>query len=247
MTLINPNPVYSKVFFILKPSLSLVLAITLLLSNFPFVHAGNKLDSINQNKIEFGDTVNLTNNERDSVYGQISTSNDNVYVVWQESIPGTDTRNYDILFKRSTDNGSTFEREINLSNNTGFSEHPQLSAAADSVHVIWADDAKGNKQVYFRASNDNGNTFGEAIKLSNDSSNSYNQDIAAFGSNIYAVWLESEFFGPHRVILAVSEDGGDNFGDPVILSKNASAESYPKISARNGHVYVTWNTERSFQ
>jgi hypothetical protein len=244
MTLINPNPIYSKVVSILNPSLSLALAITLLLSNLPFVYAGNNLDNINQKKLEFGDTVNLTNNERDSVYGQVSTSNDNVYVVWQESIPGTDIRNYDILFKRSTDNGSTFEQEINLSNNKGFSEHPQISSVADHVHIIWTDDTSGNKQVYFKTSSDNGNTFGEAIKLSNNnSSSSFNQDIAAFGNHVYAVWLEKVFSGPYCVMLATSEDGGNSFSDPVSLSESASAQSYPKISAFNGHVYVVWNVE----
>jgi hypothetical protein len=218
------------------------MAITLLLSNLPVVYASNNDDNINQ-KSEFGDTINLTNNERDSVYGQISASNNNIYVVWQESMPGSDIRNYEILFKRSIDNGSSFSQEINLSNNSGFSEHPQISSAAENVNVIWADDTNRNKQVYFRASNDNGNTFGEAIKLSNDSSSSYNQDIAAFGNNVYAVWLENEFFGPYRVMLAVSEDGGNSFRDPVALSENASAQSYPKISALNGHVYVTWNIE----
>ncbi|MPZ08276.1 MAG: hypothetical protein GEU26_17985 [Nitrososphaeraceae archaeon] len=244
MTFINPiAPIYLKVVSVLSSSLSLAIAITLLLLPIPVVHASNNLDSTNQKKLEFGDTINLTNNEKDSVYGQISTSNNSIYVVWQESMPGSDIRNYDILFKNSTDNGSSFSQEINLSNNSGFSEHPQISSAADNVNVIWADDTKGNKQVYFRASNDNGNTFGEAIKLSNDSSNSYNQDIAAFGNNVYAVWLENEFFGSYRVMLAVSEDGGNSFRDPVTLSENASTQSYPKISALNGHVYVTWNIE----
>jgi hypothetical protein len=243
MELINPLLlIYSKVASILNPSLPLVMAITQLLSNLSVVYASNNDHNINQ-KSEFGDTINLTNNERDSVYGQISTSNNSIYVVWQESVPGSSIRNYDILFKQSTDNGSSFSQEINLSNNSGFSEHPQISSAADNVNVIWADDTNGNKQVYFRASNDNGNTFGEAIKLSNDNSSSYNQDIAAFGNNVYAVWLENEFFGPHRVILAVSEDGGNSFRDPVTLSENAGAQSYPKISALNGHVYVTWNIE----
>lgn len=245
MTLISPiAPIYSKVVSVLNPSLSLAMAmVLLLLSNLPAVHASNNLENTNQKKLEFRDTINLTNNERDSVYGQISTWNNNIYVVWQESKPGSSIRNYDILFKHSTDNGSSFSQEINLSNNSGFSEHPQISSATDNVIVIWADDTKGNKQVYVRASNDNGNTFGEAIKLSNDNSSSYNQDIAAFGNNVYAVWLENEFFGPHRVMLAVSEDGGNSFRDPVALSENANAQSYPKISALNGHVYVTWNIE----
>jgi hypothetical protein len=191
MTPINPiTSACSKVVLALSPFLSLVIATILVLSNIPLVYTSSNLDNTNHKKLEleFRDTINLTNNERDSVYGQISTSNNNIYVVWQEFMPGTTIRNYDILFKHSTDNGSSFSQEINLSNNTGFSEHPQISSAANNVHVIWADDTNGNKQVYFRASNDNGITFGEAIKLSNNSSSSFNQDIAAFGNNVYTVW-----------------------------------------------------------
>jgi hypothetical protein len=227
---------------LIYPSLSFAIVTILLLSDLPVLYASNSnLDNTIQNKFEFEDSINLTNNERDSVYGQISTSNNNVYVVWQESVPGSNTRNYDILFKHSTDNGKRFSQEINLSNNMGFSEHPQISSVADNVHVIWADDTIGNKQVYSRTSHDNGNTFGETIKLSNNSSNSFNQDIAAFGNNVYAVWVERTFAGPHRVMLTVSEDGGKNFRDSVPLSENAGAYSYPKISASNGHVYVAWN------
>ena len=158
MTPINPmTSACSKVISVLSPFLSLAIATILLLSNLPLVYASSNLDNTDHKKLEFRDIVNLTNNERDSVYGQISTSNNNIYVVWQESVPGTAIRNYDILFKHSTDNGSSFSQEINLSNNTGFSEHPQISSAANNVHVIWADDTNGTKQVYFRTSNDNGN------------------------------------------------------------------------------------------
>jgi hypothetical protein len=76
MTLINliTPLIYPKVVFVLSPSLSLAMTITLLLSNLSVVHASNNLDNINQ-KSEFVDTINLTNNERDSVYGQISLWN----------------------------------------------------------------------------------------------------------------------------------------------------------------------------
>ncbi len=245
MTLINLlNPICSKVVHVIHPLSMVIVMILLQLSNLPTLYASNNLDNINQKNLEFGDIINLTNNERDSVYGQVSTSNDNVYVVWQESMPGTDTRNYDILFKRSTDNGITFNQEINLSNNTGFSEHPQISSVADNVHIIWADNTNGNKQVYFKSSNDNGSTFEEAMKLSNNNSSSaFNQDIATYGNNIYAVWLEKAISGPYRVMLSVSENSGNSFREPVSLSENATAQSYPKISAFNGNVYVAWNVE----
>jgi hypothetical protein len=43
-------------------------------------------------------------------------------------------------------------------------------------------------------------------------------------------WLEKAVSGQHRVMLAVSKDGGNSFRDPVTLNENASAQSYPKIS-----------------
>jgi BNR repeat-like domain len=236
------TPIKSIALGLIYPSLPFVIALILLLSDLPVLYASNSnLDTIFQNKLEFEDSVNLTNNERDSVYGQISTSNNNIHVVWQESVPGSNTRNYDILFKYSTDNGKRFSQEINLSNNMGFSEHPQISSIADNVHVIWADNTNGNKQVYFKTSNDNGNTFGETINLSDNSSISFNQDVAAFGNNVYAIWVEKTISGPYQVMLAVSEDGGKNFKDSISLSENADEYSYPRISALNGNVYVTWN------
>jgi hypothetical protein len=222
-------------------SLPFAIVVILSLSGLPVLQASNNLDATSLKKFEFGDSTNLTNNERDSVYGQISTSNNHVYLVWQESVPGSNARNYDILFKHSTDNGNSFSGEINLSNNMGFSEHPQISSVANNVHVIWADNSIGYKHVYFRTSNDNGNTFGETIKLSSNGSNSFNQEIAAFGDNVYAVWVEKTISGPYQVMLAVSEDGGKNFRDSIPLSENAGENSYPKISALNGYVYVAWN------
>ena len=56
--------------------------------------------------------MNLTNNSEDSVYGQVSSSNNNTYVVWQESVPGNIDRNYEIFFKKSSDDGNSFGERI---------------------------------------------------------------------------------------------------------------------------------------
>jgi hypothetical protein len=52
----------------------------------------------------------------------------NGYIVWQESVTKSlPEHNYDIFFIKSEDNGKTFGMPINLSNNTEFSEHPQIA------------------------------------------------------------------------------------------------------------------------
>ena len=199
---------------------------------------------LNQSRlIEFEDIVNLTNNNEDSVYGQVSSSNNNTYVVWQESVPGNTDRNYEIFFKKSSDDGNSFGERIQLSDNIGFSEHPQMASENDNVYVVWAYDTNVNKQIYFKKSNNGGNSFGEQMLLSDGNSNAFNQEISSFGDNVYVVWLEKVPYGPYRLMLASSNDGANTFHKPITLSENAVAQTFPKISSFDGHVYVAWNVE----
>ena len=48
--------------------------------------------------------------------------------VWQESVPGNSDRNYEIFFKKSSDDGNSFGEKIRLTDNIGFSEHPQMAS-----------------------------------------------------------------------------------------------------------------------
>ena len=75
-------------------------------------------------------TVNLSN--ENSFDQQIAALGNKSYVVWADETTG----NGDIYFKRSTDGGATFSSTtINLSNNTGSSVNPKISAAA--FFCIW--------------------------------------------------------------------------------------------------------------
>jgi hypothetical protein len=96
--------------------------------------------------VRFEKAINLTNNTQDSVYGQVVARSNSVYVVWQDSVPSGNllggqysSRNYDIFVTASADNGTTFGLPINVSNNPGFSEHPQAASDDDSLYLVWAD------------------------------------------------------------------------------------------------------------
>ena len=56
---------------------------------------------------------NISDNIRDSVYPQTESSQNNVYVVWQDNLFGDNRINYDILLKSSNDGGQTFGDVIN--------------------------------------------------------------------------------------------------------------------------------------
>ena len=95
----------------------------------------------------------------------IATSGDNVYIVWWSNKTGND----EIMFRASTDNGKTFGSPMNISNS---SDAHSLGAriAADqgsNVYISWVDidEKTGQKQVLFRASNNNGQAFGNPVML----------------------------------------------------------------------------------
>ena len=192
--------------------------------------------------------TNLTNNNEDSIYGQIAAFENNVYVVWQESVTESlPEHNYDIFFVRSEDKGKTFEMPINLSNNIEFSERPQIAATRNGIFIVWTDTIdSNNKEIIFTKSIDNGKTFSNPVTLSNNSKNSYNVEISAFNENVYVVWQEQGYNNTGEandsIIFKSSIDNGNNFNDPIELTANTS-DAFPKINSYGNNVYIVWNNE----
>src|ERR671937_274184 len=138
------------------------------------------------NGTTFGNIINLSHNTGLSSSPQIAAYNNNVYVVWQSN-KGHGISN--IYFRASKDNGTTFGNIINLSHNTGLSSSPQIAAYNNNVYVVWqSNKGHGISNIYFRASKDNGTTFGNIINLSHNTGLSSSPQIAAYNNNVYVVW-----------------------------------------------------------
>jgi len=194
--------------------------------------------------------TNLTNNNEDSIYGQIAAFENNVYVVWQESVTETlPEHNYDIFFTKSKDNGATFSKVINLSNNSEYSERPQIAVSKNGIFIVWADKVNdtNNKQIKFTKSEDNGVTFSKVINLSNNSRNSDNPEISSFNENVYMIWQESDqnitnSNNNKSVVFKSSFDKGNTFNNSIDVIKNTK-DAFPKINSYGDNVYVVWNNE----
>jgi len=72
-----------------------------------------------------------------SVEPQLTALGDNVYVVWSDNI--LNPTNFEIFARVSDDRGSTFTSSRNLSEKTGFSDSPQISASGSKFYVNWQD------------------------------------------------------------------------------------------------------------
>lgn len=164
----------------------------------------------------------------------------NVYVAWEESMDDPQ-RNDDIFFKRSIDAGSTFANAVNMSNNLGFSERPQLAVPGQNVYVAWTDDSSEVRQVMLAKSADGGRSFGCPLALSSLKSDSYNQEIAATGSAVYLVWQEHGTGDNDSVLGRASVDSCSTFRHVVTIATGATAESFPKVATYGDTVHIAWS------
>jgi hypothetical protein len=94
----------------------------------------------------------------------VAASGSNEYVLWWDNKTG----NSEVIFARSTDMGKTFADPINISNSPDArSVGARITAdpQGNNVYISWIDidENTGQKQVLFRASNDNGQSFGNAV------------------------------------------------------------------------------------
>jgi len=103
-----------------------------------------------------------------SVDTVVAASGNNEYVAWWDNTTG----NWEISFAKSGDGGKTFGDSINISNSSDArSLGARMIAQGNNVYVSWIDIDKntGQKQVLFRESNNNGQTFEKAIIVSSNS------------------------------------------------------------------------------
>jgi hypothetical protein len=97
----------------------------------------------------FTSAKNLSNNNGMSFDPRIAVSDSNVYVVWEDTTTTTAGGSSDIFLARSTNNGATFGKVQNLSNNPVESFNPYVVASRSKLFVIWSDDKEGDAEIVF--------------------------------------------------------------------------------------------------
>ncbi len=166
----------------------------------------------------------LSSSQGDSFSPQIETSGSNVYVTWYDEI--TTDGKYEVLFRRSTDNGATWKAVVNLSNNAGISEHPRIAVSGSNVFVVWQDNACPpikcivQHDIFMRRSTNNGATMQPLVQISSNAGFSFSSQVTAIGSDVYISWVDSTP-GAYDILSRRSSDNGATLKTVKNLSSNA--------------------------
>jgi hypothetical protein len=115
--------------------------------------------------------------------------------------------------------------------------------------VAWIDNREGRTEVYFRASTDDGKSWGPEINVSRGALSATNHQLLTDGENgVFLVWADGRH-GPDDVFFARSEDGGKHWTAPTRLSRRPQGKTvstFPHMALDpDGRVYVAWQDRRN--
>jgi hypothetical protein len=156
----------------------------------------------------YGDVLRLSPGIPSAVFNpKVSSAGNNVYVVWQGD---SQSGNQDILMRKSTDNGKTFAKVINVSNDPAGSGNPEIKVNSSSVFVVWDGTTPGSNEIFYRKSINNGSNFDGIKNLSNDGGISYEPKVVLNKKNIEIYWRDYKN-GHDEILMKKSLNAGKTF------------------------------------
>jgi hypothetical protein len=170
----------------------------------------------------------------------VAASGSNAYMTFNSSIAG----NSEVYFRRSTDNGATWNPVFQISNPPGRvqgrSEDQSISASSNNIDMVWNDNRTGIMQAFYRRSRDNGVTWGPEIQLSNALKFSYFPMVRASGQFVDVVRGDRDAGNNFQIMYTHSNDSGTTWSTEVNLSNSSSSNAYPVIMRDGQNVHVVW-------
>lgn len=136
--------------------------------------------------LSWGEDTRLTNNSGSSLAPSISVSASDIHVVWQDDRDG----DHKIFYIRSSDEGINWEQDTCITDNLDSSYLPSVVVSGFVVHVVWANEQPGNREIYYKRSTDAGTNWEQDIQLTNASEESWLPSVSLSGSILHVVWRD---------------------------------------------------------
>lgn len=183
----------------------------------------------------------LTNNIYVSYRSSIASNGSNVYIVWQDDR----NSNFEIFYKYSTNNGSSWSSDIQLTNFVQTSERPVIAVWNNSLVVVWTDYRDGLPEIYFKRSTNSGISWEDDVRLTLLSGNAFWPTVSFAYGLIHVAWQDTRE-GFEKIFYKKSTDLGFTWSADMRISNNNYAGT-PNIASDSLGVFLIWEYNNSGQ
>ena len=186
-------------------------------------------------------------------------SGDALHVVWgsksfvNPTPAGTHTWGA-IYYKRSTDDGKTWEPDVRLTKPDASAMRPSVAAAGRYVHVTWFDRRDGKTgldwDIYTKRSTDGGATWGSNVRMTNTPTLAHHPQIVATpDGRVCCIWEDGQswtgerWVGDPALYASVSSDNGRTWGATRRITHVSAPNgwaTHAKSYACGSRVYLAW-------
>jgi len=188
----------------------------------------------------WSDKVRLTNDIQESWHPSLALHDSFVHLAWRD----WRDHSFEVYYKRSADYGVTWGSDERLSGDlANGSYNPCIAADSGLVHVVWSDTRHMPFEIYCRSSTDEGATWDDEIRLSDDTTGSYNTTVTARGATVHLMW--EALYGTSFIMYKSSTDGGKTWSADTALTVTPDYWSVSPCAAMDGSdVHLVWTDFR---
>jgi hypothetical protein len=170
----------------------------------------------------------------------IQHSGDYVHLVWCDEKDGSG--NPEIMYMRSTNNGTAWQDTIQLtSTSSGDSNmYPSISAAGSYVDVAYMSNKDGDWEIYHRRSTNNGSSWGNENQVTNQAATQVHPNIAISSGGIISIAWEDNRNRNWDIYVARSKYGGSTW-TRVQQCTGQGDQFHPSLAFVGTNLHIVWN------
>ena len=180
--------------------------------------------------ITWAPDARLTQDPYGSLEPSVSGSGTLVHLAWMDNRDG----NEEIYYKRSSDGGTTWGADTNLTFDGNASDNPCLSVSGPWVHLVWENEGG---DVYYKNSDDGGLHWSTGRRLA--ASTGGFPSISSSGATAHATWVDARN-GNQEIYYKTSL----NWMLTTRLTDDPNHSNAPSGAVAGQAVYIVWADDR---
>ncbi len=179
----------------------------------------------------------------------LAVSGDTLHAVWYDERTGND----EVYYKRSTDGGTTWGPDVQLTLDSAYQAMPTVAVSGPVVHVFWTDERNKpgrirEADIYYRRSTDGGETWQPETLLCTNPAGEYggwHPCAACRGDTVHLVW-EDDRNGDDLIHYKRSTDRGQTWTQDRAIASDMGAW-LSTIAVWGKNVHVVWENFNSLR